>query len=74
MGFETLSKPSQSKAASSALGKVISQTLPSSGFKSSNPAVQRDAGCRNLPPTPKGPPQSFAVSFCTLSLLHLPIS
>lgn len=73
MGFETLSKPFQGKAAFSALAKVISQTLPFSSFKSSNPAVHRDAGCRNLPPAPEGPQQSFAVSLCKLSLLHLPI-
>lgn len=73
MGFETLSKPFQSKAAFSALGKVIRQTLSFSGFKSSNLAVHRDAGCRNLPPTPKGPQQIFAVSLYKLSLLHLPI-
>lgn len=65
MGFETLSKPLQSKAAFSALGKVISQALSSSGFKSSNPAVHR---------TPKGRQESFRVSLCKLSLLHLPIS
>lgn len=64
MSFEMLSKPLQSKAAFSALGKVISQTLSSSGFKSSNPAVHR---------TLKGPQQSFRVSLCKLSQLHLPI-
>jgi len=72
MGFETLSKPYQSKAAFSALGKVISQRVSFSGFESSNPAVHRDAGCKSLPPTPKAP-QSFTVSLCKLSLLHLPI-
>ena len=73
MGFETLSKPLQGKAAFSALGKVIRQTLSFSGFESSNPAVHRDAGYRNLPPTSRGPQQSFAVSLCKLSLLHVPI-
>lgn len=69
-GFERLSKPFQSKAAFSALAKIISQTLSFSGFESSNPAVHRDAGSRDLLPTSRGP-QSFAVSLHKLSLLHL---
>lgn len=48
MDFETLSKPFQSKAAFSALGKVTSQTLSFSGFEKSNPAIHGDKGSRNL--------------------------
>lgn len=53
MGFERLSKPFQSKAAFSVLGKVTSQTLSSSGFENSNPAIEGDEGSRNLPLVPQ---------------------
>lgn len=47
MGFETLSKPFQSKAAFSSL--VRSQAKHSfSGFENSNPAIHGDEGSRNL--------------------------
>lgn len=71
MGFETLSKPFQSRAAFSARAKVTSQTLSFSGFENSNPAVHDDEGNRDLSLLPQkdlcGASQSpyLSLAYCT---------
>lgn len=73
MSFETLSKPFQSKAAFSALGKVTSQTLSFSGFENSNPTIHEDEWSRSHFLLPQKDLNGASVSLPKFSLFHLPI-
>lgn len=72
MGFETVSKPFQSKAAFSALGRVTSYTLSFSGFENSNPEIHGDEESKNHSLLPQKDLNRASVSLPKLRLLHLP--